>query len=726
MATTTTLNLTSTMALASYSSSYALAQAGDGVVVAGYPWVGQYFAGAYELSQVCAAFDTTALTGGFVSASLILTIDESYGTTVVEVRQHDWPATVQAWLPAANLASKPLLGSITVGPGGKRDITVPLTAFDLTAPLRVVLAIADQRLGVAPTGDTTLLVSNARLAVTTATSPEVITTAGAGSWTVPAGVTSITVETWGGGGAGPFGAGGGGGGYSAGVVTVSPGQVLNWFVASGQSYSASGLKTVGQDTWFGSTTTVLAKGADGHLGGQAAAGHGSQKFSGGSTRFIDPSTGQPAGLTDSAYGGSGASASKNGDGGDGLYNPATATGSAGVSPGAGVAGQSNVEGGGGATGATQGGSPSGGSRAAISTRGQIRITWTAGPVDPEPGDTTPPTITSPATTSVAENTTNPTGSLTANEPVTWSIAGGADASLFSISGSTWTLNAAPDFETKASYQVTFRATDAAGNASTLAFTLTITDVAEGGGGAPWTPSDLAGKLLWLDMDDPATIAFSNYPNIGTWTDKSGTGRNAVSANPPSHAPSAIGGRPAAYFLNDRMTFSRIPAGTTISAFFAFRGEGPQTLATLMGDDTAALMPIGASNSAANTEVWRGTSAPAIRRNGSPVTWTVRGQAHTALTDSDAQVLALSGMTLTSNLIWLGAGPFSYFFRGHMGEVVIVTDSLSVDETARLEGYLAHKWGTAGALPSSHPYKAAPPTAGTPTPARRAPRFFYWL
>lgn len=600
-------------------------------------------------------------------------------------------------------------------------------ATTTTLNLASTLAIADQRLNVTPTGDTTLLVSNARLAVTTATSPEVITTTGAGSWTVPAGVTSVTVEAWGGGGAGPFGAAGGGGAYSAGVVTVTPGQVLNYFVAPAQTYPGSGAKTVGHDSWFGSTTTVLAKGADGHLGGQASAGQGSLKFSGGSTRFIDPNTGQPAGLSDSAYGGSGASASKNGDGGDGLYNPATAAGSAGASPGAGAAGQSNVEGGGGATGTTQGGAPGGGSRTATSTRGQIRITWTAGPVDPEPGDTTPPTITSPATASVAENTTNPTGSLTANETVTWAIAGGADAALFSVSGSTWTLNASPDFETKASYAVTFRATDAAGNASTLAFTLAITDVQEGGGGAPWTPADLNGKLLWLDLDDPATIAFSNYPNISTLFDKSGAGRNATSANPPTHSPNAVNGRPAAYFNQDRMSFAGIPAGTTMSAFFALKGEGPQTLATLMGDDSAALMPIGASNSATNTEVWRGTSAPTIRKNGTVVAWANRGQAHAALTDTQTQVLALSGMTLTANLIWLGAGPFSYFFRGLLGEVIIATGALSADETSRLEGYLAWKWGTVAALPAAHPYKAAAPTTGgTPAPTRRPVRSFYWL
>lgn len=167
MATTTTLDLSGTLALASYSANYTVAQAGDGVVVAVYPWIGQYYAGQFELSQVCAAFDTAGLSGALVSAALTITVDESYGNTTVEVRQHDWPATIEAWVPGLDLASKSLLGSTTVAPGGKRDITIPLSAFALTAPLKIILAIADQRLNLAPTGDTTLLVTNARLAVTT-------------------------------------------------------------------------------------------------------------------------------------------------------------------------------------------------------------------------------------------------------------------------------------------------------------------------------------------------------------------------------------------------------------------------------------------------------------------------------------------------------------------------------------------------------------------------------
>jgi hypothetical protein len=64
-------------------------------------------------------------------------------------------------------------------------------------------------------------------------------TAGANSWTVPAGVTSVVIKLWGGGGGGGAlgyvdGPGGGGGGaYASKTLSVSGGQVLNFTVGSG-------------------------------------------------------------------------------------------------------------------------------------------------------------------------------------------------------------------------------------------------------------------------------------------------------------------------------------------------------------------------------------------------------------------------------------------------------------------------------------------------------------
>jgi len=50
-----------------------------------------------------------------------------------------------------------------------------------------------------------------------------------------------------------------------------------------------------------------------------------------------------------------------------------------------------------------------------------------------------------------------------------------------------------------------------------------------------------------------------------------------------------------------------------------------------------------------------------------------------------------------------------YHAGLLGEIIVVNSALSDSDRQKLEGYLAHKWGMAGALPSGHPYKSAPPT-----------------
>jgi len=106
-----------------------------------------------------------------------------------------------------------------------------------------------------------------------------------GTFTVPAGVTSVNVQVWGGGGAGggnttnnDGGGGGGGGAYSAtNGITVTPGTNLTVTVgAAGTGGTGDGGN--GGDSWFINNTTILAKGGTGGdapvsgAGGVAGAG----------------------------------------------------------------------------------------------------------------------------------------------------------------------------------------------------------------------------------------------------------------------------------------------------------------------------------------------------------------------------------------------------------------------------------------------------------------------
>ena len=86
----------------------------------------------------------------------------------------------------------------------------------------------------------------------------------------------------------------------------------------------------------------------------------------------------------------------------------------------------------------------------------------------------------PSTQSINENTTA-VHTFSANETVTWSLNGGADASKFAINTATGALSfsSAPNYETPTdsdsgnNYIVVVRATDSAGNTSDQTVTISI-------------------------------------------------------------------------------------------------------------------------------------------------------------------------------------------------------------------------------------------------------------
>lgn len=191
---------------------------------------------------------------------------------------------------------------------------------------------------------------------------------GTGTFTVPAGVKSITVEVWGGGGkgggvsgGGPLHAGGGGGGaYSRSVLSVTNGQQFSYSVGAGSITNG----TPGGDSWFGSASTVMAKGgasvintnntATGGVGGAAGSGFGTVKYSGGN------------GFTSTGDGGGGGSSAGTG------ANGTNATGATGaVAPtGGGNGGNGQTGSGSGSVGSAPGGG-GGGSRKTGSNSTQV-------------------------------------------------------------------------------------------------------------------------------------------------------------------------------------------------------------------------------------------------------------------------------------------------------------------------------------------------------------------
>ncbi|NDP22071.1 MAG: T9SS type A sorting domain-containing protein [Paludibacter sp.] len=144
-----------------------------------------------------------------------------------------------------------------------------------------------------------------------------------GTFTVPAGVTSVNVECWGGGGSGGGntsnksrgGGGGAGGTYALKIITVTPGNTYTVTVA-GTKAGINGVGAKGNPSWFGTTSTVYAEGGNGGTapnGGNVAGGTGSTSSSIGDILYAG---GNGAGGTSTLSGGGGGGAGSTGVGGN--------------------------------------------------------------------------------------------------------------------------------------------------------------------------------------------------------------------------------------------------------------------------------------------------------------------------------------------------------------------------------------------------------------------------
>jgi hypothetical protein len=279
------------------------------------------------------------------------------------------------------------------------------------------------------------------------------TSPGAGSWLVPAGVTSIKAECWGSGAGGAPGGGGGGGGEYAmePSLTVTAGTRVPFSIGTGGSGAGQlpGYGTIqqrnGNATTFGSaatTTTVVTAhgGSTGLLGGttSGAGGFGSSN----STHF----TGGAGGTAPNTGGGGGGSSGGTAANGNLGFNASGSTGGAGASapagggaggagaPLSGWPGAGSSPGGGGGGGFSSSYNGGGGNGAA----GQVRITYIVAAGAPVAGGQT--TFGSAGTTGTVVRA-NGGASATLNSATGAAGGSGSTNAVHFSGGAGWTTSA---------------------------------------------------------------------------------------------------------------------------------------------------------------------------------------------------------------------------------------------------------------------------------------------
>jgi hypothetical protein len=255
----------------------------------------------------------------------------------------------------------------------------------------------------------------------------------------------------------------------------------------------------------------------------------------------------------------------------------------------------------------------------------------------------------------------------------------------------------------------------------------------------WTPRKLTNLALWLDAADSTTITL-NGSSVSQWNDKSGNGRNFSQSSAtwqPAYSTSAINGRNAVSFdgVNDRIGLlnDAWAYNFPVAVFAVFRAtaftNSYNPLFGFYGNFLGSARSYGVyiKSNGKSSVYSQDTSGGAPNYDGSGaltystatthvVAATIANNSIQSFGDGSSDGSFTGTFTLRTNaadpLLDMNVGSeslFSRFAQWLIGEALIVSGAaISTANRQRVEGYLAHKWGSASRLPSTHPYKSAPP------------------
>lgn len=247
----------------------------------------------------------------------------------------------------------------------------------------------------------------------------------------------------------------------------------------------------------------------------------------------------------------------------------------------------------------------------------------------------------------------------------------------------------------------------------------------------FSPLSLTGLKLWLDATDSSSITL-NGGNVSEWADKSPEGNDAMQATAirqPAYETAAVNGLAAVAFdgANDFLDVAIPGIGQFLTGFFAWvlepvaegssDGYDPSLgINSNMGDDLGALHYIKHNLSGASYPFYNSAVAPyddsgsysygqevllLLEKNGPNASVYKNGT-------QEGHVSNIEYFTTASGLRLAGQSQPERYSNIRICEIIVCFGSVAGDKE-KAEGYLAHRWGLSGSLPSGHPYKSAPPS-----------------
>jgi len=272
--------------------------------------------------------------------------------------------------------------------------------------------------------------------------------------------------------------------------------------------------------------------------------------------------------------------------------------------------------------------------------------------------------------------------------------------------------------------------------------------------ALWTPADIT-TALWLDAADSSTlfdaVSGGSTPAadgaVARWEDKSGNNNHATQSDSTRRPirKTAIQnsldilrfdgsndffvGASTPCSSNDKTIIAMVKTsnGTGGNLFQNRVGGGPgSNLAFLCRLFRTTSNAIGGDTNTTNVTI--GTDLSTAWQSFGLSSWTQQSSNRAVFYWHNGTNYTTSGIPLseTANAGYhvgciRSGNTFFQFFPGDFSELVVLDLQADTDTRQKIEGYLAHKWGTTASLPNDHPYKNAAPTIGSIQVRRRRSR-----
>lgn len=230
------------------------------------------------------------------------------------------------------------------------------------------------------------------------------------------------------------------------------------------------------------------------------------------------------------------------------------------------------------------------------------------------------------------------------------------------------------------------------------------------------PRSIGGCQLWLDAADSSTI--TGTTTVTQWRDKSGNARHlGVGSGTTSYSSNAIKLNSSYMFVTSPVDLSKLSVFLVLKSnnlwnqpVFVIR---PNTSVSYNSTDGLQIAFYDQIINIFSQDLTQYTDSGLINTtlitaqasDRTLTTW-LNGTNQKSVTNSSARTSTAQGFAIGGE--WNGSSYNNIIAIASINELIVFNEILTTTQRQTIEGYLAHKWGLVGSLPSTHPFSSVRP------------------